>query len=196
MRNRLVWLVTLPIALAGVEAAHVVTNAVFGASGGAEAEVFTGSDSSPGLTLLLAALALGVVLLGLVSRATGAWWVSRRSRAVAIPFACLPPSAFLLLEVLEGLLHSGTFPWGDLAGPTFLFGLALQLPFALAGYLVARALLRLSDRVHELIRRRRRAPRRPVRSLPSPRTDAPQPAVVVLSGHFGRAPPQVVVAPS
>ena len=195
MRNRLVWLVTLPIALAGVEAAHAVTNAVFGAPGGPDAEVFTGSDSSPELTLSLAALALGFVVLGLVSRATGAGWVSRRSRAVAIPFACLPPVAFLLLELLEGLVHSGAFPWRDLAGPTFLFGLALQLPFALAGYLVARALLRLSDRVHDLIRRRC-VPRRSIRSLPSPRADAPRPAFAVLSGHFGRAPPRVAIASS
>jgi hypothetical protein len=49
---------------------------------------------------------------------------------------------FCLQEILELSLHSGTFGWRAVLAPTFLPGLALQLPFALAAYLVARILLR------------------------------------------------------
>jgi hypothetical protein len=51
----------------------------------------------------------------------------------------------VLQEVIELSLHTGTLGWHAVLAPTFLPGLALQLPFALAAYLVARALLRAAN---------------------------------------------------
>ena len=146
MRKHAVWLVTLPVALVGIEAAHALANAAFGAPG---SEVLESAESGAGLIPLLAALALAAVLCGLVGRVAGLWWTPRRSRAVLLPFVLLPPLGFVLLELGEALAHS-PIEWEELVGPTFLVGLALQLPVALVGYLLARALLRLSDEVREL----------------------------------------------
>jgi hypothetical protein len=53
----------------------------------------------------------------------------------------------VLQEVLELSLHTGQFGWRAALAPTFLPGLALQLPFALAAYLMARLLLRAAERI-------------------------------------------------
>lgn len=140
----MVWLVTLPIVLAGVEAAHALANAAFGSPEGA-GEALASPGSGASLRPLLVALSLGLLVLALASRAAGRWWVPPHSRLVALPFACLPPVVFVLLELAEGVLDDGRVEWRDALGPTFLVGLVLQAPFALLGYAVARALLRLSD---------------------------------------------------
>ena len=49
----------------------------------------------------------------------------------------LPPIAFVVQEIAERLIHTGHVPWTLPLQPAFLFGLALQLPFALAALLVA-----------------------------------------------------------
>jgi hypothetical protein len=48
--------------------------------------------------------------------------------------------------VLELSLHTGHFGWRAVLAPTFLPGLALQLPFACAAYALARVLLRAARR--------------------------------------------------
>jgi hypothetical protein len=62
-------------------------------------------------------------------------------------FAVVPPLAFVLQEVLELSLHLGTFGWRAVLAPTFVPGLALQLPLAALAYLVARLLLRTAERL-------------------------------------------------
>jgi hypothetical protein len=54
------------------------------------------------------------------------------------------------LERAEGVAHDAAVPWRELVEPTFVAGLLLQLPFAAAGYLIARLLLRGSDAVRRL----------------------------------------------
>ena len=54
---------------------------------------------------------------------------------------------FAAQEVLELSLRTGTFGWRALLAPTFIPGLALQLPIALAAYVAARLLLRTAERV-------------------------------------------------
>jgi hypothetical protein len=53
--------------------------------------------------------------------------------------------------VLELSLHTGTLGWHAAAEPTFLPGLALQLPFALLAFLAARLLLRAAVRLGRLL---------------------------------------------
>jgi hypothetical protein len=149
--------VVVPIALAGVAAAHGLANAAFGSPEG-RGELFASAASGADLLPLCAATALAVMLLGLGFRVAARSSLPQSARALALPFACLPPLAFVLLELLEGLLHRGTVPWGEVLEPTFLAGLALQLPFALASYLVARLLLQAGDRLRALLLRERSAP--------------------------------------
>ncbi len=51
-----------------------------------------------------------------------------------------PTLAFVVQEFLERFIHAGHVPWTTAFEPAFLFGLALQLPFALAALLLAWAL--------------------------------------------------------
>jgi hypothetical protein len=190
--HALAWLVTVPIALIGVASAHALANLAFGSPEEA-GELFAAPDSGSGLVPVLAALALGLVAVGLAGRIAAAE-VPRRTRAVALPFAALPPVGFLALELLEGLLHRGVVPWSSLLGATFLVGLFLQLPFAVAGYLAARGLLRAAEELRRLVRQ-------PPPSLPAsaPRALAPagepDPRVAERGcSRLGRAPPAVRLA--
>jgi hypothetical protein len=70
-------------------------------------------------------------------------------------FALLPLLTFVVQEILERSLHSGTFVWQAVEAPTFVPGLVLQLPFAAAAYLVARLLLRTVSALGRIIGARR-----------------------------------------
>jgi hypothetical protein len=111
-----------------------------------------------------------------------------------LPFALLAPAAFVVQEHLETLLHTGAAPFGTVLQPTFLPGLLLQIPFALAGYAIARALVRLADGVRALIGRQRTAHggTRPAQARPGYRT---QPRTAAHRwAHSGRAPPRIASA--
>src|SRR3990172_8727238 len=79
----------------------------------------------------------------------GAGPPARRGRAPAAwPFAAVALGGFAVQEHLERLVHTGEPPL-LVTWPVFLLGLALQLPFALAAYLVARALLHVAQALAE-----------------------------------------------
>jgi hypothetical protein len=96
-------------------------------------------------------LALAVTAAAaLVSTAAAATDVVRGRRVRELgpaAFAVLPPLAFALQELLELSLHTGSVAWHAFAEPTFLPGLALQLPFALVAFVAARLLLRVAVRI-------------------------------------------------
>ena len=194
MRTRAAWLVTLPIALVGVEAAHALANRLFGSPEGS-GELFASGRTGAGLLPGLVALGVGLVLVGLGARVAGARGSSSRRRAAPFAMALLPLVAFAVLELLEGVLHRGAVPWGELLEPTFLVGLVLQLPFAAAGYLVARLLMRAGDALRALIARRRSTPRRTIcaGSVRRPPADRPRPAPARTACR-GRAPPGLLAS--
>jgi hypothetical protein len=99
----------------------------------------------------LLALALAIVLVAAARRAAGLGRLPRASRAVLAPFAVVPPLGFLLLELGEGIVHSGRVEWHDLLTPAFAAGLLLQGPVALVGVLLTRGLLAASDRVRAAV---------------------------------------------
>jgi hypothetical protein len=191
--ERLAWLVTLPIAIVGCESAHAIANIVFGAPGDGRAELFQGGPGAGALPLLVS-LAVAAVAAGFAGRVGGAWSASHTT-AARLPFALLAPALYVVQEHVETVLHTGAVPLGTVVEPTFLPGLLMQIPFALAAYAVARALVRLADGVRALVAARRRtprrsgalSPRRPVFGVP-PRSEA--------HGweHSGRAPPRVATA--
>lgn len=85
-----------------------------------------------GICFALLAVAFGVRVFALVRRRT------LRTTPAGL-FAALPPLAFALQEHLERFVQLGRFPTELVTDPTFLVGLLLQVPFALAALVLARA---------------------------------------------------------
>ncbi len=140
-RIALVLLLTVPLTAAGTLTAHAAAYALLGAP----------SEGVHGylahLPQLLAILALPVLL---------ALAIAGRARAPrAWPVAVVALAAFVVQEHVERLAHTGELPF-LLDRPVFLLGLALQLPFALAAWLLARLLIRVAG---ALRLRPRRSPR-------------------------------------
>jgi hypothetical protein len=147
MRRGLAWTLAVPLMLAGSQAAHAL----------AYVWVYPQADVRLRILLLtghgyLTWLPLALALCGaaaLAALAVTAFDAARGRSARGLPaagFALLPPLAFVFQEFLELSLHTGTFAWQALLAPTFLPGLVLQLPFAVAAYAAARLLLRAARR--------------------------------------------------
>jgi hypothetical protein len=120
--------------------------------------------------------------------------VGRRRRIGEVrlsQFAALPPLAFALQEHLERLFANGTVV-GVVFEPTFMIGLALQLPFAAVAYLLARLLLRAAGHAGKVLARRGAPRRRAVPSLRRPwfPLELAAPRLAALAGgHAERGPP-------
>jgi hypothetical protein len=192
MRRGLAWLSALPLVLAGSQVAHVFAYRWVYPSSQVrlQALLSTGHGYMDRLPLVFggaAAVTLVSLLVGILDAARG-----RSPRSLpAWSFALLPIVAFTLQEVLERSLHTGTFLWQAVEAPTFLPGLLLQVPFAVAAYLLARLLLRTANAVGRLLNARpalvrlRRPSRVVRRPLPSR-----LPRLAPLAGAAaGRAPP-------
>jgi hypothetical protein len=189
MRRRLAWGVALPLALAGTQAAHALAYALVypQASLRGAALAATGHSYFTWLpAVLVGAAACALLSLGgtVVSAARG----RTEHAAPAWALALLAPTVFGLQEILELSLHTGTFGWHAVLAPTFLPGLALQLPFALAAYLAARMLLRAATSLGLALARPRVALARPVFPLYA------QPFFVrtLLRSVAPRGPPRLV----
>jgi hypothetical protein len=192
----LAWLLALPLAIAGSQAAHAASYALVEPHAHARADLLaeTGHGYLEHVPLLLAAC-LAAAVLGAV------WEAAARLRAPhagagALPYALLPPLAFTLQEHLERLAETGTFPLAAALEPTFLAGLALQAPFALAAWLAARVLLRTATRVVRrlaaVLTPRRRAGT-PVPPAPAAADRIDPPRALLRGALAGRAPPVLTV---
>jgi hypothetical protein len=196
VRRRLTWFVVAPLVVLGSELAHAVDYWIEDPDPADRAQLLeqTGHqylEYAPlgvGLCLALVGFAfLGAVRRGLSGRTVG-------GRLTLLPFAVLPLLVFTLQEHLERLFHDGEFPWRAVLEPTFSMGLALQVPFALVAYLVARALLAAGARLGRTLRGQRPAAEVVETSLsvPEPRA-APRPRLSPLATSIaGRAPPLAV----
>jgi hypothetical protein len=147
MRRGLTWLVAVPLLVAGSQAAHALAYRLVypGTSVRLHVLALTGHGYLDRLPLALG-VALSIALVALLVTVIDA---SRGRQARALPawaFGVLAPVAFALQEIIELSLHTGTFAWHVVAAPTFLPGLALQLPFSLLAWLAARLLLRAASR--------------------------------------------------
>jgi hypothetical protein len=146
-----------------------------------------------GYTPALALWGLTLVIAGLVLCAGAGLRGLRPARPPVRLFAVLPPLAFTIQEHAERLLASGSLPHYLLLEPTFLVGLALQLPFALAALLVTRALYALGVGLGRVLATRLPVGRALRHGLPAlaqlpapPTLIAPAPLAL---GHGQRAPP-------
>ena len=171
----------------GTEAGHALANAALGAPEGPR-ELFAAPASGSHLLPVVAALAAAAALAGVGLRAVGRPRPSQ-PHAMAHVFASLPPMLFVLLELVESLLGGDSVSPGEAFEPTFLLGLGLQLPFAIAAYLVARLLLKAGDRLRTLLSRAPSAPRMRPAAVVFPVRAVSLRALHLVSTLRGRAPP-------
>jgi len=191
-RRAAAWLLMLPLMLAGSQLAHVLAyRLVYPQSQVRLRELLATGHSYMGYMPLLLGIGAALELVAFGSLVAGG--VRRRGRAPVSPwaFALLPPLGFALQEFLERWLAGASYPWWMVLQPTFRIGLLLQLPFALAAFLVARLLSRVADRVASVLRGK---VERPPRVGLVPRWAAlaawpPRPRTLA-DGHAGRGPPR------
>ncbi len=135
MRRGLAWLVAVPLMLAGSQVAHVLAYRIVYPQASVRLRdlVETGHGYMSALPLALG-VAGAVVALSLAASVVDA----ARGRGVrSLPpwaFALLPLAGFGLQEYIERWLAWGSFPWAAAFEPTFLIGIALQLPFGALAY--------------------------------------------------------------
>jgi len=146
VRRGITWALTLPLMLGGIEAAHALAYRLVYPQLDGRVLLATGHAYLAWLPLLLG-LSGALALVALVAAGIDAPHGRSPRHMPAWAFAVVPPIAFVLQEVLELSLHLGTFGWRAVLAPTFLPGLALQLPLALLAYVAARLLLRTAERL-------------------------------------------------
>jgi len=191
MRRGLAWALTLPLVLLGTQAAHALAYDLVYPEAHGRILRATGHGYLSWLPLALA-LAGAVALAALCVAAADA---ARGRPARALPawaFALLPPATFAIQEVLELSLHTGSFNVHALVAPTFLPGLLLQLPLALAAYVAARFLLGTAERLGRALAQPRTVP--VLLQLLTAPTAAPLHARAVVAGCSSRGPPSGPVA--
>jgi hypothetical protein len=144
LRGRVAPLVALPLAVAGSLVAHELAYRVVG---GAHAHVLLEESGHGYLEHLPAGAMLGLAVLavGLVVAAAGRARASRALPAWAV--GLVPFAVFAAQEHLERWVHTGEWPWGAALEATFLVGVALQAPFAVVAWALARVLLRTVARL-------------------------------------------------
>jgi hypothetical protein len=179
------WLVSLPIALAGCLAAHSLAYRLVEPDAHERAHLLASSGHGYlGHWRLLLAAAVALVLVGFVRQASTA---ARGLEPGGPPrlVALVPPLAFVLQEHLERAFHEGVLPLEGLTQPSFVAGLALQLPFALLAVALAALLTRGARAIGRLLARAPlRRPHRPAHGV-APRIPASTRRVAAR----GRAPP-------
>lgn len=194
-QRRAVWLVALPVATASWLNAHCLAFVLVPPAGGEHMHHHAeGGHTYFGSTPVLIAALVTVLAAGLVlCVGEGLRGGTARPGPPVLLFALLAPLGFVVQEHVEELVRSGSISGDLITEPTFLTGLALQLPFAVAALLLVHGLyalghglgrflasrLAVSTRVHGV------APS--VHRRPAPVTLIP-PSVLAL-GHGSRAPP-------
>lgn len=123
-RRALAWALVTPVAAAGVLLIHALAYRLTGTPTGA---VHGYLEHAPQVVAVVASVALvGLAVQDRSLSHASSWW-----------FAPLAPVGFAGQEHVEGLAHSGHVPW-LLTTPSFLLGLALQIPVAFLCVLVVR----------------------------------------------------------
>ena len=194
IRRMAVWVIALPLAAASWLSAHCLAYWLVSPGGGGHMGLHGEHGHAwLGYTPSLAIWGMALVVAGLVL-CVGQGLRGRRPSSPPLRlFAVLPAAGFVVQEHLERLIGTGSIPADLVAEPTFLVGLALQLPFALAALLLTRALYAIAFRLGRTIACRfalgcppRHGPPSLVR-LPASVTVV-RPPVLAL-GHGQRAPP-------
>jgi hypothetical protein len=192
-----VWLLSLPLAGAGWLTAHWLGYA-FGAPGPGHQEPML-SDAGHhylGAEPVFVAFAITLLLAGIALAIHDGVRRTPPARVPVWPIALISPLGFAVQEHLECLIGMHSIPAGAALEPSFLVGMALQLPFAVAAVLLARTLVALGHSLgHRLAVAR--VPRPPAWFAPpllpawlEPELARPS---ILATGHGERAPPRPAV---
>jgi hypothetical protein len=191
-RGLTAWGATLVLAVAGTQAAHAIGYRIVAPDHGRREQLLSASGHGY-LSYAPLALALGFAILAALLALEARAALSRSaSRPCAWVFLLVAPVVFTVQEHLERLVHDGTLPLTATLEPAFQVGLVLQVPFALASYALARALLSAARTLGRLLGSPRRPRRQLAPVLSVPRGDARVPRVAALALGYGeRGPPHL-----
>lgn len=146
---------------------------------------------------VVAACAGSLLLVGLALAIADGMRGRARSRLPGWPVALVPPLGFAVQEHAERWIASDAFSVATALEPTFLVGIALQLPFALGALVVARAVLALGHRLGRAIEAPR-SPRLRARAIAWIPLGRLEPELarppILATGHSERGPPLATVA--
>jgi hypothetical protein len=191
MRRHLAWPLAAPLSVLGVLAAHALAYRLVVPDAHEREHLLAATGHGylsyaplfVGVSLALIVLGFGRAILrefrGSASGAGAPAWL----------VGLVPPLAFVVQELLERYLQHGWVEWSAVLEPTFLVGLALQVPFALVAGLAAFLLTRAAHEVVALLSRRPTPAFR--RALPvffPTHPDLPRTPILAV-GYAGRAPP-------
>jgi hypothetical protein len=195
MRRGLAWLVAVPLMLAGSQVAHMLAYRIVYPQASVRLRdlVETGHGYMSALPLVLG-VAGAVVALSLAASVVDAARGHGVRSLQPWVFALLPLVGFGLQEYIERWLAWGFLPWAAALQPTFLIGIALQLPFGALAYLVARFLLRTAESFGRRLVRVPPPRLGPVPCLvPVPAAQPLPPLPSLLSRRLGRRGPPLPV---
>jgi hypothetical protein len=190
-RLRLSLLLALALMAAGSLSAHILAYLIVPPVEGLGGSGHGYLAEAPGFFALCLTVGLAALLGFALAGARGA------SPRFAPGWSCglLPPLGFALQEHLERLFHDGSFPLAAVLEPTFAVGLALQLPFAAAALLFARALARLACGLGRSLRRHAPPQRRGPDAPRTPASPVEFPRIAALAfGQAQRGPPLALSA--
>ena len=191
MRRAALVAATLPLAAGGSLIAHALAyRFAYGASS-TRALAETGHGYLAHAPMVLGLLGSFAVVSLTVLAVSGE---AAAARVRAWPFALLAPLAFLAQEHGERWLETGSLPWDTVADPAVRWGIALQAPFALAAWLIARLTVRSAAAIAcRIAPKTARQGRLRVAFRPTPHSPAPARRLTPLAANRGgRAPPVVV----
>ena len=190
-RRLIAWIVTLPLAVAGTQIAHALAYRLINPAGSERAHELSATGHAYFAYLPLA-FAIGAVLVAFALAAEVRHVATRSERAALRPrawqFGLVAPAVFASQEHFERLIHDGTFPWDAAIAGSFIVGLLLQIPFALAAYGLARLLLHAARSLGGLLAQRRRRPTFATIQWPACAFIAPRLPALAL-GYGSRGPP-------
>jgi hypothetical protein len=184
--NRLAWLLSLGLAAAGGLVAHAVAYRVAEPHDERREHLLEETGHAYLDPDLVGSLCVALVLVGFAGRVLAG--TGRAGRPSLWLFALAPPVGFALQEHAERALHHDTLLLAALE-PTFLVGLVLQLPFALAALLAARALFAAADAVARHMGSPPRSRLAPDASLALPGTYWIPSSPTLIGARGQRAPP-------
>jgi hypothetical protein len=152
-RRGLAWVLALPLAVVGSQLAHGLAYRLVIGDQDLARELSASGHGYLAYAPVALAVCVALVVFALVRELQLAVLGRRprHARPSALSFAVLAPTIFVAQEYLERVVHEGGFPLDFVLEGTFAVGLALQLPFALAAYVVARLLLRATRAVARLL---------------------------------------------
>jgi hypothetical protein len=187
-RRRLAWRLTLPLVAAGALSAHVLAYTLVSSDHHSHSSLHAALTQWRVCVALCLALAV-IAGVGYAFDALG----GRDGRAVPVwAFALLPPAGFVIQEQLEHLLEHGALSYTLAVEPVFVLGLLLQIPFGVAAYVVARAVVTVAvTLIRALGRARSRLAATPLRFRATPEVQVALANPVAL-GHGQRAPPRLL----